>query len=411
MNHVSSIAFRRVTSLVLAGGLAISGTTPVVEAAAPGLGTIIPSGQPAPVLLPESNAEGPVIRVLFNGQELQFDEVQPVLKDGSTLVPFRKLFETLGFSVSWKDDARQAVGTKDGLNIQLTINSTTAAVNDKSVPLEVPAQMIEGHTMVPLRFVAENSGYQVSFEQANHTATIRIEQGVAGSAQPPKQPQAQEAAEPYVVKGYVRDAAGNPLSGVSVYADNTLLYDSSILGVTDDNGYYRLELPAIATTWRMTGEFSMEVGGKTYDFDLIADGDRPFAGNTGAIRNFTWKNDLGYIYVYPDHFSFEDGLPQFNLTDLELTLEPVGPMIGGSAGQKIVKRCGPMEVAGEGIDKIPLGRYKATARWLPSGSKPIPMLIKIEGEGKFAESVEFDFSKRRGILSHDYMMELQVQHP
>ncbi|MFC0211908.1 stalk domain-containing protein [Paenibacillus chartarius] len=414
MNHLLSNACRRVTSIVLAGGLTFSGAALAFGETAPLPGAAAFASNPS--VLPSALAlatNSPAIRVLFKGQELQFNDVQPVLKDGSTLVPFRKLFETLGFSVSWLDTGtvQQAVGTKDGLTIQLAINSSTAAVNEKKVPLEVPAQMIDGHTMVPLRFVAENSGYQVTYDRANQVATIRIEEGGAGSAPVPAQPQNQETVEPYVVKGYVRDAAGKPVSGVSIYADNTLLYDSNILGVTDDSGYYRLELPSIATTWRMSGEYVLEADGRAYDFDIIPDVDRPFAGNTGAIRNFTWKNDVGYMFFYPDHWSFEDDLPEFKMTDLEVTLEPVGPMIDGSAGQKIVKRVGEMEYEGLGVDKVPLGRYKATVKWIPSGSQPIPMLVKIEGEGEFAESVEFDFSKRRGTLSDDYMMELEVSYP
>ncbi|WP_277713443.1 copper amine oxidase N-terminal domain-containing protein [Paenibacillus mucilaginosus] len=97
---------------------------------------------PTPAPAPETN--GPEIHVFFKGQELQFSETQPVIKDGSTLVPFRKLFETLGFTVSWVENGavRQAVGTKDGLTIKLTIDSTTASVNDQNVALEVPAQIM-----------------------------------------------------------------------------------------------------------------------------------------------------------------------------------------------------------------------------------------------------------------------------
>ncbi|MDQ8736477.1 copper amine oxidase N-terminal domain-containing protein [Paenibacillus sp. LHD-38] len=39
--------------------------------------------------------------------------------------------------------------------------------------LDVPTQIIDGSTMVPLRFVAENSGFQISYTNANGTMTIQ----------------------------------------------------------------------------------------------------------------------------------------------------------------------------------------------------------------------------------------------
>ncbi|WP_429310990.1 stalk domain-containing protein [Paenibacillus mucilaginosus] len=410
-----------------------TGQTPSVPAPGPSI--------PTPAPAPETN--GPEIHVFFKGQELQFSETQPVIKDGSTLVPFRKLFETLGFTVSWVENGavRQAVGTKDGLTIKLTIDSTTASVNDQNVALEVPAQIMGGSTMVPLRFVAENSGYQVTYAKENNMASIRIEEGTAGApaetpsqpstpaptqppvetpsqpstpapTQPPAGTPSQLTVKPYIVHGYVRDAAGKPIEGASVWADNTLLYDSNLLGVTDASGYYKLELPSLATTWRMGGEYSRQADGRTYRFDLVPEADQPFAGNTGAVRNMTWKNDVGYLFVYPDFSSFDgDNLPMVELKDLEMTLTPVSSALDSGAGKKIVKRIGRMEYEGLGIDKIPLGRYKATIRWMPQGLEPMPLLIRVEGEGDFAESVEFDFSEKRGYLDDDYMMEFEVQYP
>lgn len=371
------------------------------------------------IALQAQAAENREIHVYFEGQELRFTDAQPVLKDGSTLVPFRKMFETLGFSVKWVESGgtQQAVGTKDGLTIALTINSTTAAVNNNPVALSVPAQIIEGSTMVPLRFVAENSGYEVAYTEKNNVASIQIGGSGTGSnnapsSEPDAAPTSSDKVEPYVVKGYVRDANGQPLAGVSVYADNTFLYDSNILGVTDENGYYRLELPAVATTWRVGGSFSKTTNGKTYSFDLKPELDQPFAGNTGAIRDFVWINGEGYIFIYPDIFSFRDGLPEFNfdLSDLEITLTPTGKLIDGSAGKTIVKRGGEVH-DGLGVGDIPLGSYKATVRWLPEGHAPIPMLVKLEGKGKFAESVEFSFPEPKGTTKSNFMVELEVSIP
>lgn len=142
-----------------------------------------PSPAPAPVPAPADGTKDIVIHVLFKGAELHFDDAQPIVKDGRTLVPFRKLFETLGFTVQWVEEGtvRKAIGTKNSLSIELTINNTNAIVNGKAVALDVPAQIIDGSTMVPLRFVSESSGLHVAFSSSGNVWTIRIEDAAPGT--------------------------------------------------------------------------------------------------------------------------------------------------------------------------------------------------------------------------------------
>lgn len=401
MYHSQSRYLRKALSVALAGGIVLSGT-------ACGFASEAKASQG--------------IDVYFQGQKLQFQDAAPVQKNGTTLVPFRKLFETLGFQVKWtKTGAKQQViGTKDGLTIELTINGSTAKVNGENVSLSVPAQAIKGSTMVPLRFVAENSGYQVSHSSKNGASTIRIGDGGeaggtggggsgsgGGQTQTPGTSGSKDATtvEPYVVKGYVRDDKGKPIVGAEVYADNTFLYDSNILGVTDEKGFYRLELPEVATSWRMSANFDKVINGKSFGYSIHADRDEPFSGNTGAIRNFTLKNADGYIFVYHDIFSLRDDLPTFDIRDVELTLTPVG------GGDPITKRVNHV-FDSFGVDQLPLGKYKATARWLPAGHDPIPLLIRVENVGDYAESVEFEFGDN--IYDMDYLKfqkELEVSVP
>lgn len=121
-------------------------------------------------------AEQTEVKVFINGEMLHFDDAGPVIQEGSTLVPFRKLFETLEFQVKWIDSegVKKAIGTKEGLDIELTINSLMAKVNGKDVALEVPAQIINGNTMVPLRFVSENSGNDVTYSKEGNALIIQI---------------------------------------------------------------------------------------------------------------------------------------------------------------------------------------------------------------------------------------------
>ncbi|MFC5449753.1 hypothetical protein [Paenibacillus aestuarii] len=66
---------------------------------------------------------------------------------------------------------------------------------------------------------------------------------------------------------------------------------------------------------------------------------------------------------------------------------------------------------GAGLKDIPIGKYKATARWMPVGHAPMPLQMKWEDhDGDFADSVVFEFEDTDGISSV-YRTELEVKLP
>ena len=104
--------------------------------------------------------KGNEIRVILEGKQLQFD-VAPQIVGGRVLVPMRKIFESFGLTVTWDEILRAARGTNDGIDIVFPIGSSKATINGLEYDLEVPAQIIGGSTMVPLRFLSENMSYNV----------------------------------------------------------------------------------------------------------------------------------------------------------------------------------------------------------------------------------------------------------
>ncbi|MDQ0896304.1 MULTISPECIES: stalk domain-containing protein [unclassified Paenibacillus] len=115
--------------------------------------------------------ENPIV-VTIDGQQLNF-EVAPIIQDGTTLVPVRTIFETLGLSVGWDEITKTIIGRKDGLNIQMKIGNTSATVNGKTIILEVPPMIVNGSTLVPLRFIGESSGNQISWDGNNRRIDIK----------------------------------------------------------------------------------------------------------------------------------------------------------------------------------------------------------------------------------------------
>lgn len=364
-------------------------------------------------------AEQPEVEVYIDGQALQFEQ-KPIIQEGTTLVPFRILFEALGFTVAWNDAERQAFGAKEGLLIALKIDSATASVNGAETPLAVPAQIVNGNTMIPLRFVSENSGYAVSYtnEAGVMTIDIRSEAGTDGAAGAGDQ---NDKPEPYVVKGRVVNADGKPLAGALVTADNQLLYNSNAQARTDADGRYRIPLGMVAATYAVTAEFTTEYNGSTYSVELIPDDDSPFAGNEGAIRNFTFSLDRldssngsggsGYVLFYMMdliHPLDPTAVPP-DREDVTLTLTPVGKQFDGTSGGKPIVGKGTNSPNGFGLHNVPIGRYEVTATYAPQGEAPQQLLVRTVSRGKenaFTESVVAEFSS---VTEKIHRMELELK--
>lgn len=212
--------------------------------------------------------------------------------------------------------------------------------------------------------------------------------------------------EPYVVKGKVLDAQGRPLAGVEVFADNTFLYNSNILGISQEDGYYRLELPNESTSYRMGGSLERSFEEQTYLFDVDPIDSSPFAASTGAIRDFVWTQMGGDIELYSFEYSYpyDENAPEFDLIDVELTLTPIGPIIDGSMGE-VIKQTGEYN-DGIRLKDVPIGRYKMIAHWTPAGREPVPMLLSVRNTDEFAESLETLFKNEFNTF-HRIQLELK----
>lgn len=111
------------------------------------------------------------VKVYYKGGKIKFD-VAPRIENGRTLVPMRPIFEAMGATVQWKADTNTAIARRGDTEIKLVINNSTAYVNGNEVYLDVPAKIVDGRTLVPLRFVSEAFGCSVTWGEADSLAGI-----------------------------------------------------------------------------------------------------------------------------------------------------------------------------------------------------------------------------------------------
>jgi len=111
------------------------------------------------------------IKVEMDGDVIQFDQ-GAVSVNGRTLVPMRTIFEELESTVQWTAKTKTITANRGTKKITLVVGSKTATVNGQKITLDVPPQIINGRTLVPLRFISEALGAKVDWN--NKTKTVSI---------------------------------------------------------------------------------------------------------------------------------------------------------------------------------------------------------------------------------------------
>lgn len=111
----------------------------------------------------------PVKDIPLNGiivnDHIVYSDVYPYIKNSRTYVPIRFIAEELGYDVKW-DGANKKVIMKNGnTNVELTIGSNKMKVNGKVLTLDAPAEIKDDRTFVPLRAIAESFGKKVDYSK------------------------------------------------------------------------------------------------------------------------------------------------------------------------------------------------------------------------------------------------------
>ena len=111
----------------------------------------------------------PVKDIPLNGiivnDHIVYSDVYPYIKNSRTYVPIRFIAEELGYDVKW-DGANKKVIMKNGdTNVELTIGSNKMKVNGKVLTLDAPAEIKDERTFVPLRAIAESFGEKVDYSK------------------------------------------------------------------------------------------------------------------------------------------------------------------------------------------------------------------------------------------------------
>ncbi|MED1950523.1 copper amine oxidase N-terminal domain-containing protein [Brevibacillus centrosporus] len=224
------------------------------------------------------------IKVEYNQKAIVFPDQKPVIRDSRTLVPIRPIAESLGFEVDWNEQTRTVTINKGTNNVRLVVTQKIAKKNGQTINLDVPAQIINQRTMVPVRFIAEALSYNVNWNQANQTVLITDEQATQSNAtEEPKdnsatqKPEANETAVKLIDRSTIKGRTFT-IATIGLYRVSGNVEPGSEVVVTlEDN---------------------------TFEVDVNSDGSFEFNKDTyDGIRNFTLKAEKdGKVDTYEGEF-------------------------------------------------------------------------------------------------------------
>lgn len=120
--------------------------------------------------LANTSGEKPV-RVIADGYALRFD-VDPMVEGARVLVPWRAVAEFFGFTVDYEPVARVITTASRDRSVVMQVDRYDVAVDGVVQQIDVPARVVSGRTLVPLRFAAEALGLTVDWDWLTRTVYL-----------------------------------------------------------------------------------------------------------------------------------------------------------------------------------------------------------------------------------------------
>lgn len=106
-----------------------------------------------------------------NGKDTTIDVPAQII-NGRTMVPLRAIFEALGADVQWNGETKTISSSKGTTNVSLQINSTELKKNSETKTIDVPAQLVDSRTLVPVRAIAEAYDCTVGWDSDTKTVSV-----------------------------------------------------------------------------------------------------------------------------------------------------------------------------------------------------------------------------------------------
>ncbi|MEK4059317.1 MULTISPECIES: N-acetylmuramoyl-L-alanine amidase family protein [Paenibacillus] len=112
-------------------------------------------------------------KIIMDNQELTMPKGAKIeYVDGSVMIPIRVVVENLGFKVDWEPKSRKVTVQQDGRSVLLAVGSKTAEADGTTLALNAAPKQNNGTVLVPIRFVSEQFGLIVGWDNSDKTVYL-----------------------------------------------------------------------------------------------------------------------------------------------------------------------------------------------------------------------------------------------
>ncbi|SDF41347.1 N-acetylmuramoyl-L-alanine amidase [Fontibacillus panacisegetis] len=119
------------------------------------------------------HAAGGGTGIYLDGKALELSKNAQVQNmSGNVMIPIRVVVEELGFNVDWDTKTRTVTIQQSDTELKLVVNQSTATVNGNKVSLPVAPKLMTDTVIVPIRFVSEQMGLSVGWENTSKTVYL-----------------------------------------------------------------------------------------------------------------------------------------------------------------------------------------------------------------------------------------------
>lgn len=120
------------------------------------------------------------ISVVLDGAAVKLPRA-PVTINNMNYVPLRGVFEQLGVSIQWDQQSGTVTANKGAQTMEYTLGNYYARINGTDRYMTSPGQLIDGAIMLPLRFVGEAFGAELSWNPVSRSINITSDEQLLSS--------------------------------------------------------------------------------------------------------------------------------------------------------------------------------------------------------------------------------------
>ncbi|WP_429371773.1 N-acetylmuramoyl-L-alanine amidase [Paenibacillus sp. DS2015] len=123
--------------------------------------------------------------IFLDGKELTITTNAKIENvDGNIMIPIRVVVENLGFQVGWEKKTRTVTIQGNSKTVKLVVDSKSAIVDGNEVTLEASPLLRSDTVLVPIRFVSEEMGLQVNWDNATKRVNLITPDNGTGNTTP-----------------------------------------------------------------------------------------------------------------------------------------------------------------------------------------------------------------------------------